>query len=670
MDVTEGPKGKQPFQLGEIRVDPQSNVLSGPSGDTALEPKVMAVLVQLVEANGEVVEREEFMSTIWAHEYSGDESLTRAISLLRKTLGDIRGSRQYIETIPRKGYRLRVTHSAPPKPTVTDLWRRANVWFISFLLIALSLFLWRLGSGPGEVTEQNVNPIVAVLPFTSMSSEPGEQRLAEGLAEDILSRLTRSGTLNVIAGSSSFRFRSSGNQDLAQLKEQLNVSHVLQGSVQQVGGDLRIGVNLTETATGRVSWSENLTRPVADLFDTADTIVSGVLSAVGQGPSHGAPNPSPQDPVAIRKYLEAKALMREDITRSELIIALLEDVVAQEPEFAQAWADLAIVRLSIIFARPGSSTSGYRNRDPEERLFQVRKDAQKALSLDSSLPEARLALMVVDYRARLLPLDQAERQFRQVVDDYPYYSDAHRRFGLILVELGYLEESLHHFRRAWELDPLSLQPASVYLQFAVETGETAEAESLLYQGRFPWYRNSYYFLYYALIDKNYARAIGWLEEAQEVGQFGPHGAWATPSPDAVDFNRLIDLFDRLVQVASTGQADSNPGLSEDFIRAADDGLILHYYVAIMLAVAGYQDAAFELVKQRLAIDDLYIRGALYRRAFQSIREDPRVMAWFDVGTQLDYWLQTDHWPDFCREPSLPYDCREEARKFRDLPADQ
>jgi TolB-like protein/DNA-binding winged helix-turn-helix (wHTH) protein/tetratricopeptide (TPR) repeat protein len=669
MERTEGNLKNRPFQLGKTRVDPQANVLYGPSGETTVEPKVMAVLVRLAEARGEVVEREAFTSTIWAREYGGDASLTRAVSLLRKALGEGQDGAVYIDTIPRKGYRLNVAQSSPQTPASRGFWRRADVWLAALFLVVLLVFLWRMGSDRQQATQPDLDPVVAVLPFLSRSDETSHRHLAEGLADEVITTLIRGGTLDVIAGSSSFRFQEPEEQDLARLAEQLNASHVLQGSVQPMGRDLRIRVSLTEIATGRVSWSESLTRPVVEVFDTADTIANGVLLALGRHPSRGASNFMPDNPAIVSKYLEARALMREDIGRSERIFSLLEEVVDQEPGFAKAWADLAIMRLNIMFARPGSQTSGQRNRDPEERLFRVRTEAQKALALDSHLPEARLALAVVDYRARLLPLGQAERQFRQIADDNPYYTDAQIRLGLMLVEMGYLEEALHHFRRAWDLDPLSLTPASFYLQFALEVGETAEAEDLLYRGRFPWFRNSFLYLYYALIENDNAAAAGWLEEAREAGQFSYHGAFSTSSPDPEKFNRLVNLFHRLIEVASTDTAESNPDLSEAFIRAADDGLILHYYAAIMLAAAGYQDSVFELVERRLKTDDLYFRGALFRRAFQSLREDPRVMAWFDVGTQLDHWLQTQRWPDFCRDPSLPYDCREEARKFRDLLAE-
>jgi len=106
-------------------------------------------------------------------------------------------------------------------------------------------------------------------------------------------------------------------------------------------------------------------------------------------------------------------------------------------------------------------------------------------------------------------------------------------------------------------------------------------------------------------------------------------------------------------------------LPGDFITAADEGLILHAYVALLLGAAGFESPVFDLVQGRLNVDDLYIRSALFRPAFARLRADPGVMQLFDAGTQLDYWLATGRWPDFCDVPGLPYECSQAAQRYLD-----
>ena len=97
----------QAFWIDDYEVDPNSLTLTGPAGETSLEPKIMEVLVELVTYAGEVVTRQDLVERVWKVSYGGDESLTRAISILRKQLKPAEGQEDPIETVPRRGYKLR-----------------------------------------------------------------------------------------------------------------------------------------------------------------------------------------------------------------------------------------------------------------------------------------------------------------------------------------------------------------------------------------------------------------------------------------------------------------------------------------------------------------------------------------------------------------------------------
>jgi len=94
------------MQVGQAHIDFDALTIVGPTGHFTMESKVMRVLETLVEHSGEVLSRSDLIEAVWGVEYGGDERLSRAISLLRKALGDSRGKADYIETIPRRGYRL------------------------------------------------------------------------------------------------------------------------------------------------------------------------------------------------------------------------------------------------------------------------------------------------------------------------------------------------------------------------------------------------------------------------------------------------------------------------------------------------------------------------------------------------------------------------------------
>lgn len=120
-----------------------------------------------------------------------------------------------------------------------------------------------------------------------------------------------------------------------------------------------------------------------------------------------------------------------------------------------------------------------------------------------------------------------------------------------------------------------------------------------------------------------------------------------------------------VGTCAAGDASLDSTIASDLDRAADEGLFLHFYLFQRLAAAGLNDAAFDLAKDRIALGDTFFResGVLLKPAFRAARRDPRVMELFDAAMQLEYWLETGDWPDYCADPELPYDCEEAAQRY-------
>lgn len=665
----DGPSGKgetKPFSLANLQVNPGADAVSGPKREASLEPKVMAVLVRLAETPGELVSRREFTDSIWATEYGGDESLTRAISLLRKVLARVGAQGVAIETIPRKGYRLVVKPSAGRAGDAKGV--RRPLLLLAILVLAFGVLAARWWSSRvAPPTAASPDPVIAVLPFDSQSPVDEDRYVAEGLADEILSALTRTGDVSVIAGNSSFRFRGEDKKDLARIVDELKATHVVDGSVRRASDTLRLGIHLVDTGTGLATWSTVLERPVDEAYTVPDLVARELLGALGRSRISGGQPGAPAGSSAYLAYLEALAQSHQggDVMKS---LSLFEDVAAQSPTFPEAWAKLALTRLEIALARPGPATTGASNRDPDQRLEQAREEAHRALALDPDLTDAHLALAIIDYRARRLSLKEAERRFREVAAEAPNHPNANMRLGMMLAELGRYREALIYLGRAFEIDPLAIWPASLYMQYSLEAGALDQAQQVLYGGRFPWYPSSYTRLIWLLSVDDLEAARDWLAGAREAGHFTFHLYVDAPFPglEKPQRQRLLELFERLVQVEANGDPASDQSLPRDFVRASDDGLILHAYTAQMLGAVGFREPVHDLVMARLAVDDLFFRGFLFRRSLKHLRADPGVMAWFDATTQLDYWLETDRWPDFCADPALPYDCQEEARRFKGL----
>ena len=361
------------FDLDVFRVDPQRNVIAGPSGETIIEPKIMAVLLMLAARPGEVITRQEFIDSIWSQEYNGDESLTRAVSHLRKVLGDARGVHTHIETIPRVGYRL-IDHHRPAEAGAKwgnrpRLLGAGVAVVLAAVIASISVVNWMEKEPVDQAAARQASVVLAVLPFDSQSGVTEDVFLAYGLADEILSALSRSRSISVIAGNSSFRYRGDDKKNLEALARELNISHVVDGSVRRSPDGLRVGVHLIDVGTGLVVWSDVLKRPESEIFTIPRVVATAVQAALGTDPIEASARTTPPDPVAYETYLQAKALLRETSDQNlARAVEYLEVVVETDPSLSEAWATLAIARLNMIFVQPVTEKSGFHSADPPRRL--------------------------------------------------------------------------------------------------------------------------------------------------------------------------------------------------------------------------------------------------------------------------------------------------------------
>jgi len=669
-------KKTKTFDLGEFRVDPRRRAITGPSGETRIEPKVMAVLLMLAGRPGEVIMREEFIDSIWAREYGGDESLTRAVSHLRKIFGDANGIHTHIETVPRSGYRL-IGQDGPTgmgaRPGNQRRLIAAGV-IVLFVVALASIFLaGRIGdetpdrtvAGPGSV-------VLAVLPFDSQSEESKDINLALGLADEILSVLSQSSSISVIAGNSSFRFHGDSKKDLEALTRQLNISHIVDGSVRRTQDSLRVSVNLIDTGTGLVLWSDVVTRPELEIYTIPKVVGTAVQTALGLESIEAGRRTSPPNPKAYETYLQMKALLKLP-WGPNLSIAMtgLEEIVEMDPGFSEAWATLALTRLDILMAQPPGD-SGLPNVDPPRRLQAARRDANAALAIDPGSIDALLALEIIDYREHATSLIETVNQIQSLLARAPNHPKANLRMGLMMTQVGRFQEAARYLKRAVELDPLANFPGAFYTDALLSCGRMEEARAFMEaRNVYQMYQRTYAGLTMRLVAGDFQGARDFLAVLDRDVLFGRHELIEIENvnADSPNTTRLSLLVSRLVTAAEQADSSLDPTIASDLVRAADEGLLLHFYVAQWLAAAGLNEAALDIARERIALGDAFFResGIVMKPAFRTARRDPRVMELFDVTGQLDYWLESDNWPDYCTDLELPYECKETARQFRENP---
>ena len=321
----------------------------------------------------------------------------------------------------------------------------------------------------GKATQPAVSDkSIAVLPFVNLSGDDNDSYLGDGISGEILSALSKLPGLRVIGRASSFQFRGP-DVDAAKVGHELNVSSLLSGTVQRAGEDLRITVELIETATGVQLWSQHYDRKFKNLFALEDDI-SGAVSkalAVRLGATAGQPlvNVATTNPHAHDLYLRAKELsFRSDEASLDQAVALFNQAIAEDPNYAAAWAGLAGVYAFLADAY----------RAPIELLPAMKGAAEKAVALDPNLAEAHayLGYILLCYQ-RDFPA--ARHEATRAVEINPGSADARFFLGLYWLLAKDPASARAEFQIAGKLDPLNPWPSFSEMWTATAEGDYAVA---------------------------------------------------------------------------------------------------------------------------------------------------------------------------------------------------
>lgn len=338
------------LRIGASRVNFANLVIEGESGRISVEPKVLEVLKALIDANGDVVTREDLIDQVWGVGFGGDESLSRAISLLRKSFGDTRGNQQHIQTISKRGYRLIAT-VAVISPTPKS------------------------------------NNGLAILPFSNISGDDGSVFLEDGLCLDLTNLLSRVPEQKVVPHSSAIQYRE---RDLSprEVAETLGVRYVVGGSFQRVDRDIRLRVQLTDAKTGAVIWSNRYTAKLDAFFDLQDDIVSSIATTINSELDASVFKEvlKRQDfNLTAYEHIQSAEAQRWTYSReaAERSVFHLRAAIAIEPDNATAIAGL-IGQLS-------QSLASLWCEDRSAVITEIREHLRLAQSIDPNHPEVVLA---------------------------------------------------------------------------------------------------------------------------------------------------------------------------------------------------------------------------------------------------------------------------------------
>ncbi len=457
-------RGNGGFRVGEWVVKPSLNQLARGESVTRLRPKVMDVLVHLVGQAGEVVPKDEILDAVWAKEFLADTALSRAVFELREALGDDPQHPAYIETIPKRGYRLiaRVeplveapAEAAPGASAegaaASSRWLQAAAG-LALLLVAGALALGRVGlfGGPPAAVQHRR---VVVLPFENLGA-PEDAFFAAGIAEELTGRLSSVQGISVISRNSAEHY---AGRRLAQTEvgRELGVDFVLAGTIRwERGGQgpnrVRITPRLVRVADDMQVWAGVYDRVLEDIFSVQSEIARSVIAEIGivvQGPERQAGDRSPTVNVeAYQAYLRGN-YQASTIYRSEqdlrLGLRMYERAVELDPSFAAAWGSIARVRAMLYHV--GFDRGELACAEGERAL-------ERALALDPTSARVRFDAGLFHYWCyRDYPRALAE--FARARNAGGDTADLRMAEGYLYRRQGLWDKALESLAAAAELDP-------------------------------------------------------------------------------------------------------------------------------------------------------------------------------------------------------------------------
>jgi len=314
-------------------------------------------------------------------------------------------------------------------------------------------FLGRYTAGSKATASFNdiSNKSIAVLPFENLSEEKGNAYFAEGIQDEILTRLAKIADLKVISRTSTQHFKSSP-ENLPQIAKQLGVANILEGSVQRVADQVRVNVQLINATTDAHLWAESFDRQLTDIFRIESEIaktIADTLQAKLTGSEKRAIAAQPTENTEAHEfYLKGRYFWNKRTAKDfKTAISYFQQAIDKDPKYALAYAGLA---------DSYGLLSGWGAGSPQESFPPAKTAAKKALALDDTLAEAHASLAKILF-AYDLDFDGSIREFRQAIELDPNYAMAHHWYGNgPLAQSGQFDEAIAECKRAVELDPLSL----------------------------------------------------------------------------------------------------------------------------------------------------------------------------------------------------------------------
>ena len=317
-------------------------------------------------------------------------------------------------------------------------------------LFAFQLFRPRLTSigAPAATTSAIPEKSIAVLPFENLSDDKANAYFAEGIQDEVLTRLSKIAALKVISRTSTQKYKSAPD-NLREVGQQLGVANLLEGSVQKAGNAVHVNVQLIKAASDEHLWAESYDRKLDDIFGVEGEVATAIADQLRtklSGAEEKAVTEKPtQNAAAYDAYLRGVAIEQSRYGDSSYKDAAqkYQEAVQLDPKFALAWARLAVARSYLFWNRIDRANNS---------LAAMKEAAERAMSLAPEAGESRVALGAYRYRG-LRDFEGAVSAMKEAQARLPNSASVYENLGWVLRRLGRWDEAIIDFRKALELDP-------------------------------------------------------------------------------------------------------------------------------------------------------------------------------------------------------------------------
>jgi TolB-like protein/cytochrome c-type biogenesis protein CcmH/NrfG len=443
-----------PFQFEDFVLDPERRELRRAGALVAVEPQVFDLISYLLRNRDRVVTRDNLLDAVWNGRVVSESTLASRINAARRALNDSGDEQRLIRTLARKGVRFVGAVKGGDRSGASA-----------------SLVAEHAGDAMRSALPLPDRPAIAVLPFTNMTGDPGQEYFSDGISEDIITALSKLRWFFVIARNSSFVYKDKPVH-MKQIAEELGVGYVVEGSVRRGGDRVRITAQLNDVATGSHLWAERYDRELADVFAVQDEITEAIVAAI-EPQLYAAENlrAKRKPPDSLDAWdLVMRALSHYwRVTRQDNVVAqaLLEKAVTIDPNYGRA---LGLLATSHTF----SAHMGW--EDMTAAMLLAERAALAAIHADSEDPWAHNALGHVNLFARRFEDSLAE--FETALRLNPNFALVQGYYGLSLSYSGRWQDADEAARRALRLsprDPYSpvYMGIAAYAQFLGENYEEA-----------------------------------------------------------------------------------------------------------------------------------------------------------------------------------------------------